>query len=1101
MPNSFDSVGGRDPRGPRQLAIIPQATVSAAEIVAPMRSIAAAWGTLGSTVEGMGEKLANATSRQDGDAGAAAVTRDADGSIQYQQRPLELTQGDKMFNTAARQGALAMFQTDAQKGFSDLARTNQLDPQAFETSGRAFVRELTGRLPKELRPMGEQFAQQQLTQHLTHIADAKVKVDTANEKTALTARVEQGVTDLMTLAKTGGEGTPEFHQAAANVRDLYGALSANPKFGVPKEKMEIDLARIGDMARGEAIVGTVDRVFQEGGAVAARNYVREKIADDTTSKLGEAERAKLVSMADARISFKEGQRKEQVEINRKSVSAIKDQWQGGRSVPDNMVDDVLAKATALGDQESVAELTIRRALFGTAGVGGPDLQRTDAERRAAGLGTPAGVTAKASPVVISAIQTAAAKYGVSETLLNRIAHVESRFDPNAYNPSGATGLFQFMPGTWKQYGNGQNARDPVANADAAARLLIANRDQLATSIGRAPTEGEIYLAHQQGAAGAAKLLKNPDKPAVDVVGRAAVMQNGGTADMTAGQFAQLWIGKFDKGPGVAVVAGGGYAPKPSAAPDLARNPYTMPAYLRAVADDGKLLASAASTIADGVIAGLRQGQLPNADNLAIVMQEAQHSPALAEKRDTLLQQLAGYDQAQGDLSQPTAAGAALVAQAKAQAQGGSIMVQKIAEARETFVKQGEAAMKASPWDEAVRRGWGNAPAPLSFANPGAAVQAVSSREDLAVSVATRTGEAAKSIIAPAEVETFKAGMAGAPPAAISAFFNTLMSARPEVLDATMSDSNVVESLKGLARTDDPQRYKAVNGGLSALKNRDPQKFADAFGQDTLKTVQEYEVAGQFTTDDALKKRLSERTDPAAEPVIKRWKSDADKETAGLDLKDVAKLSKGLLDFGDKAPEGGPAAAAMMGDYAALVRDSVVAARGDVEAAKKMAAERFGTIYSISPTNNGRVMKFAPEKFLRDEKGKPLTINGSFDWVREQLQSDLRTVARPEDTNEFRLDQQTLVGAASPPVVKYQLVPYAGTQAAIARGVAPAYRLVYQDPRTAEWHDTFWQPDVERAKAAEMDRLRAAEAGQRSGRDAIDADIRRRAGSQIPAFGP
>ena len=55
---------------------------------------------------------------------------------------------------------------------------------------------------------------------------------------------------------------------------------------------------------------------------------------------------------------------------------------------------------------------------------------------------------------------------------NRIAYCESRYHPNSVNTdSGASGLFQFMPGTWGGTPwASQSPFDPVANAQAAAWL-------------------------------------------------------------------------------------------------------------------------------------------------------------------------------------------------------------------------------------------------------------------------------------------------------------------------------------------------------------------------------------------------------------------------------------------------------------------------------------------------------------------------------------------------------------------------------------------------------------------------------------------------------
>lgn len=154
--------------------------------------------------------------------------------------------------------------------------------------------------------------------------------------------------------------------------------------------------------------------------------------------------------------------------------------------------------------------------------------------------------------IVATIDTAAAKYGQDSNTLRGIGWLESKGDPNAANSkSRARGLFQFMPETADQYGL-ENRFDPVQSADAAARLLRDNRNYLIRELGREPTPGELYLAHQQGAGGATKLLANPGALAVAVVGQKEVLLNGGSVNMTAGQFAQMWTSRLDGGGTVAV---------------------------------------------------------------------------------------------------------------------------------------------------------------------------------------------------------------------------------------------------------------------------------------------------------------------------------------------------------------------------------------------------------------------------------------------------------------------------------------------------------------------------------------------------------------------
>ncbi len=149
-------------------------------------------------------------------------------------------------------------------------------------------------------------------------------------------------------------------------------------------------------------------------------------------------------------------------------------------------------------------------------------------------------------ILRQAMEAATAQHGLPPGYLERTAQIESSMNPSARNPnSSAGGLFQFIDSTAQQYGL-TNKFDPNASTDAAARLAADNRGVLQKSLGRDPTAEELYLAHQQGAGGASKLLSNPNARAVDVVGADAVKLNGGNPNMTAGEFAQLWTSKFGK---------------------------------------------------------------------------------------------------------------------------------------------------------------------------------------------------------------------------------------------------------------------------------------------------------------------------------------------------------------------------------------------------------------------------------------------------------------------------------------------------------------------------------------------------------------------------
>jgi hypothetical protein len=149
-------------------------------------------------------------------------------------------------------------------------------------------------------------------------------------------------------------------------------------------------------------------------------------------------------------------------------------------------------------------------------------------------------------VVKRIIRDTATAHGLDPEDFARMAQIESGFDPYAYHPaSRAAGLFQFVPATAGQYKLAA-VFNPQANANAAAALWLDNRRELSRGLGRSPTPGEVYLAHQQGAGGALRLLTHPDEPAIDLVGANAVTLNGGTSDMTAKVFAAKWVDRFQR---------------------------------------------------------------------------------------------------------------------------------------------------------------------------------------------------------------------------------------------------------------------------------------------------------------------------------------------------------------------------------------------------------------------------------------------------------------------------------------------------------------------------------------------------------------------------
>jgi hypothetical protein len=195
----------------------------------------------------------------------------------------------------------------------------------------------------------------------------------------------------------------------------------------------------------------------------------------------------------------------------------------------------------------------------------------------------------AAQSVSDAIQDAATATGASFDYMLAAAQAESGLNPHAASPtSSARGLYQFTDQTWlatlKRSGTslgygvyadavvqGTNGRydvsdptvrrsilalrdDPGANAAMAGALTRDNAQTLTIKLGRAPSDGELYLAHVLGATGAVRLASlaqiNPAAaadssfPAAADANRSVFYDRQGRA-RSIGDVRDTLIGRFD----------------------------------------------------------------------------------------------------------------------------------------------------------------------------------------------------------------------------------------------------------------------------------------------------------------------------------------------------------------------------------------------------------------------------------------------------------------------------------------------------------------------------------------------------------------------------
>lgn len=132
--------------------------------------------------------------------------------------------------------------------------------------------------------------------------------------------------------------------------------------------------------------------------------------------------------------------------------------------------------------------------------------------------------------VKAAIFDASQKTGIDPNLMFAVAEQESGFRPEVKaKTSSATGLYQFIDGTWSGMVNKYGAqtgiglgdrKDPKANAVMGGLFMSDNKKFLEKKLGAGNVNNtDIYMAHFLGAGGASKFLSAPkDASAVDTMG-------------------------------------------------------------------------------------------------------------------------------------------------------------------------------------------------------------------------------------------------------------------------------------------------------------------------------------------------------------------------------------------------------------------------------------------------------------------------------------------------------------------------------------------------------------------------------------------------------
>lgn len=1004
--------------------------------------------------------------------GRKAVTQDADGNLQVEQMGPLWGRAGEAFNRSAKMTYLTRLGQQVQSDV--LAKRIEFDgqPDKFQAWGQGYIEQLTGTASDEMRPSVSKMVTNHIAENYQSIALQRQRLDTQSALTNFKSQIVTLDNRMAALARDGGTDTPEYQQALTDSRALYNELGKNPQFNYPQARIDGEVSEMESRHQAEAVVGDTVRTRDKLGTAAAKQLLQSKIWDPKLN-LTESQRTHYVALGMSTLENKNAENAAQIKALEPEIKAHVDRLRTGAFVDPRQTNDLLQRATSLGDTKDVYELNawaayrpwiqnfrqsddatrydMLRTLATNPGTVGAFRDWID-RKYARGSATAAGQVPEQAANVRTMVAAEAQRQGVDPKLAQTVAYLESGFDPakKPIGPDGkplsdAFGLFNFIPTTAARYGVTPDSpvEDQIRGGIAELKEIQAT---LKTQLGRDPTPAEIYTAHYQGLGGAKAILG---------------ADAGADLKSTLDAARPGWVSKSGKTWGEVVLAANPWLQKIGTDQ---QNPRLGAVKEKILDSSVKEMKTRLGQTVDGLIAGIKKNSNISAEDLQSAINWVQITGDFDSGRK-LAEALSDKENSDLLRRMPEDKRAALISALTVQNASSSTHASRAAlEMFRQTNEQATAGMKNDPLTEIGVRGWAPAPKAIDWNSPqGAGAEFAAREQSIRTARARDTTLGPMPVITVAEQGALKTVLTQGDPKQGAGILAAIQAnTSPENWRATMMSGPVKDALDAASRSYEPTRLNTAMSTLDQLYRADPQGFKQVYKDDTISRLQTWQAYKDSLSPQQMAEKFQRADDPATHDAREKLVKAAGDKLGSITAADVTyqmgtawPLTPGFVARNITGSQAGAPIDELQGQILVEEYKRDVAQRyadiGDINKAKAQAAQNLSLRWGASPdVANNTLMKWPPERYYP-------AIDGSHKWMRDQIISDVvKYIAdkRGVKSSDEPLFQEGFdvsnfdgnVGSILPNGYSYKIFPDVQTEAEIKTGKPPRYKVFVMDER-------------------------------------------------------